>query len=207
MIPANQHVLFSLTNGQFILVNYVSVLWFISQRNNLCMSRESEQILLFIPLQWLREISGRNPERVICQSQAVVSAGARGEDQCSEETGRNTYRAEEWVMLACFIFVHKHKIKHCGTQFKKAHHSSRDWLFLHNQSVNYLSSLTLCNVSIYCLNIHLKNKKVLFLLDFVWHIFVQISSQACRVRCEWCSGLRWRLSNSWKKSHTGWMPY
>lgn len=165
MIPANQHVLFSLTNGQFILVNYVSDLWFISQHDDLCMWREPERNFLFILSQWLGEISGRNPERVICQSQAVVSAGARGEDQCSEKTGRNTYRAEEWVMLACFIFVHKRKIKHRGTQFKKAHHSSRDWLFFHSQSVKCLFSLTLCRVLINCLNVHFKKQESLTLRD------------------------------------------
>lgn len=35
---------------------------------------------------------------------------------------------------------------------------------------------------------------------------VQTSSPACRVRCEWCWGWRWRLLSSWKRSRIAWTP-
>lgn len=33
----------------------------------------------------------------------------------------------------------------------------------------------------------------------------QPSSPACRARCEWCCGWRWKLSSSSRRSQTAWM--
>lgn len=51
--------------------------------------------LLSVPSQRPREVSGGDPEGVVCQPQAGDSAGAGGEGHSSEKAGRNTHRAEK----------------------------------------------------------------------------------------------------------------
>lgn len=50
---------------------------------------------LSVPSQRPGEVSGGDPEGVVCQPQAGDSAGAGGEGHCSEKAGRNTHRTEK----------------------------------------------------------------------------------------------------------------
>lgn len=51
--------------------------------------------LLFVSSQRSGEISGGDPEGIVCQPQAGDGAGAGGEGCSSKKAGRNTHRAEK----------------------------------------------------------------------------------------------------------------
>lgn len=68
----------------------------INIQSNLSVAEESLVFsLLSVPSQRPGEISGGDPEGVVCQPQAGDSAGAGGEGHSSEKAGRNTYGAEK----------------------------------------------------------------------------------------------------------------
>lgn len=51
--------------------------------------------LLSVPSQRPGEVSGGDPEGVVCQPQAGDGAGAGGEGHRSEKAGRDTHRTEK----------------------------------------------------------------------------------------------------------------
>ncbi len=49
-----------------------------------------------------------------------------------------------------------------------------------------------------------ENCSLLCLSVFLFVSLVQTSSRGSRVKCEWCCEWKWKLWNSWKRSHTDW---
>lgn len=120
--------------------------------------------------QWSGEVSGWNPEGDVCQSPTCDSAGAGGEKLAAEETGRDSYRAEEWDRLRLISVLHIQTLEP-----------------------------QLCLVTE-------ESLRCLFTV-FLFVSLIQISSQGSRVKCGWCYEWKWKLWNSWKRSHTDWTPY